>query len=223
MPAGTDDGHVLIDGRLHPGPQAQEELERVRLRRMCVPPSHWHCTLENHEGNHYPVPHLLRTAAQHVPGQREVGLVLCGPNGTGKTHLGVALLLALMHGSRRMLGLFVNAQLWVGRCMTAMHEDRYVLDPNDVLTLYDAILLDDLGTERATEYATEQMRGLIDHCYRFNRLLIVTTNLSRSEIEQRYGRAVVSRLDEMCLWSETKGSDRRKGTENAGTRVSSVG
>ena len=46
------------------------------------------------------------------------------------------------------------------------------------LNAYDLLILDDLGAERGTEYALEQVFAVIDARYRSRKPLIVTTNLT---------------------------------------------
>ena len=48
---------------------------------------------------------------------------------------------------------------------------------------YDLLIIDDLGAERNTEYALEQMFSIIDSRYRCNKPLIVTTNLKLNELK----------------------------------------
>ena len=48
---------------------------------------------------------------------------------------------------------------------------------------YDLLIIDDLGVERGTEYALEQMFSIIDSRYRSGKPLIVTTNLKLDEIK----------------------------------------
>ena len=44
------------------------------------------------------------------------------------------------------------------------------------LELYDLLIIDDLGVERSTEYAMEQMFYVIDSRYRSRKPMIITTN-----------------------------------------------
>ena len=46
------------------------------------------------------------------------------------------------------------------------------------------LIIDDLGAERNTEYALEQMFSIIDSRYRCNKPLIVTTNLKLDELKR---------------------------------------
>ena len=51
------------------------------------------------------------------------------------------------------------------------------------LELYDLLIIDDLGVERSTEYAMEQMFYVIDSRYRSRKPMIITTNLRLEEIK----------------------------------------
>ena len=54
----------------------------------------------------------------------------------------------------------------------------------DSLGDYDLLIIDDLGVERNTEYAMEQMFSIIDSRYRSGKPLIVTTNLKLDELKR---------------------------------------
>lgn len=63
------------------------------------------------------------------------------------------------------------------------------------------LIIDDLGTERNTEYALEKVYNVIDSRYRVRKPLILTTNLSLQEMQDttdiRYKR-IYDRIFEMC-------------------------
>ena len=53
----------------------------------------------------------------------------------------------------------------------------------DRLQRYELVVIDDLGVERGTEYALEQIFTVVDTRYRSGKPLIVTTNLSPQDIK----------------------------------------
>ena len=65
----------------------------------------------------------------------------------------------------------------------------------------ELLIIDDLGTERKTDFALEKVYNLIDSRYRAAKPLILTTNLSIDEMmnceDIRYQR-VYDRIFEMC-------------------------
>ena len=67
---------------------------------------------------------------------------------------------------------------------------------------YDLLIIDDLGVERSTEYALEQMFFVIDSRYRSRRPIIITTNLIKlSELKNSPDLAhtrIYDRILERC-------------------------
>ena len=78
---------------------------------------------------------------------------------------------------------------------------------------YSLLIIDDLGIERSTEYAKEQVYAVIDERYKANLPLIITTNLTIGEIRNPDNVAdarIYSRVLEMCTPVQVGGSDRRR-------------
>lgn len=74
-------------------------------------------------------------------------------------------------------------------------------------------MLDDLGAERRSEYAQEQVFNVIDGRYRSGLPLIVTTNLGIDKIKKpdSIGNArIYDRVLEMCHPIELSGQSRRR-------------
>ena len=69
------------------------------------------------------------------------------------------------------------------------------------LNAYDLLILDDLGAERGTEYALEQVFAVIDARYRSRKPLIVTTNLTLDALKHPDDLAharIYDRISEIC-------------------------
>ena len=82
---------------------------------------------------------------------------------------------------------------------------------------YDLLIIDDLGVERSTEYAMEQMFFVIDSRYRSRRPMIITTNLKLSELKNPPDLAharIYDRILERCAPILFAGKNFRE--ENAG-------
>ena len=58
----------------------------------------------------------------------------------------------------------------------------------------DLLIIDDLGTERQTDFSEMQLYNLINERISGDRPMIISTNLTASEINNRYGERIVSRL-----------------------------
>ena len=136
------------------------------------------------------------------------GLLLFGSVGTGKTFIAACIANALID---KCIPCLVTNFSRITNTLTGMYEGKqsYI----DSLNRYDLLIIDDLATERDTEYMNEIVFNIIDARSRVNKPLIVTTNLTAEELkrpaEVRKQR-IYSRLFEMCIPVEVKGKDRRK-------------
>jgi DNA replication protein DnaC len=134
------------------------------------------------------------------------GLYLFGPAGTGKTHLAVMVAqevegVQFVKVPKLLLSLKANFD---GKG----YENELIIDR---LAKLPVLVLDDLGAEKASEWVAETMYILIDERYGNMKPTIITSNHSLSELSERLGDRIVSRIMEMCRVIEIKTSDKRKG------------
>ena len=76
----------------------------------------------------------------------------------------------------------------------------------------DLLILDDLGAERGTDYAKEQVYSVIDGRYTANRPMVISTNLEPSQLmnaESMTLKRIYSRIMEKCFPLKYSGVDRR--------------
>ena len=78
------------------------------------------------------------------------------------------------------------------------------------ITKADLIILDDLGTEKPTDWAISKVYSIIDAIYRAKKCLIVSTNYSLQQLRDQYGDRTISRLEEMCTTIEIKDKSFRQ-------------
>lgn len=71
------------------------------------------------------------------------------------------------------------------------------------------LVIDDLGAEKPTEWVRERLYEIVNARYEAVRPILVTTNLSPQQLEQRIGARVTGRLVEMCELVELTGPNRR--------------
>jgi DNA replication protein DnaC len=177
------------------------------LRDMGVPPKYRVCTLANFETITKDQYHALRAVERWIKG-RELGLFLCGLQGTGKTHLAVAALLEMCAYGYR--GRFVSVQELLLECRDSFRKDGSGLgDLLEELCGRGLLLLDDLGTENSTAFSRETMGQIVDRAYRNERPLIVTSNYPLEELTQRLDDRTVDRLIEICFAVKLAGSSYR--------------
>ena len=137
-----------------------------------------------------------------------LGLLLWGDVGTGKSFLAACIANALLEKGVPVL--MTNFSKILNQ-MGAMYSDeryRYIASFN----LFSLLIIDDLGIERNTEYALEQVYAVVDERYKAGLPLIITTNLTISQLRNPEDVAharIYSRILEMCTPVHVPGLDRR--------------
>lgn len=146
------------------------------------------------------------------------GLYFSGNNGTGKTHLAVAIALHLINEGVPVI------------CMTSiklLQEIRRTYDKDRNVSEYqlletykevDLLVIDDLGQENSTDWALTMLYDIINDRYEKCLPTIVTTNLNEKDLINAWSqkssdwtaRAIVSRMHEMTMGITMNGRDRRR-------------
>jgi hypothetical protein len=148
----------------------------------------------------------------------EKGLYIVGSRGVGKTHLATALLRQMIFDHPRaerihydILPAIVSVPELLMRIKATFNKESKETE-DEVLDLYSdlrVLILDDLGTEKPTEWAISTLYLIIDRRYRDMRKTIITSNCSLDEIAERLDDRISSRIAEMCNVIRMKGKDRR--------------
>ena len=139
--------------------------------------------------------------------KRGKGLLFYGSVGSGKTFISACIANALIE--KRVPCLVTNFARITNQITGSKNAQDYI----DDLSKFKLVILDDLASERDTEYMGEIVQSVIDARYRSRLPLIVTTNLTAEELKNPADmrrQRIYSRLFEMCIPVEVKGQDRRK-------------
>ena len=130
--------------------------------------------------------------------QDSTGLLLWGNVGTGKSFIAGCIANALLNKGVPVI--MTNFARLLNKLT-----DMYAGDRNtyiDSFNRYQLMIIDDLGIERNSEFAREQVFSVIDSRYRSQLPMIVTTNLTVDELmnpaDLARGR-IYSRVLERCL------------------------
>ena len=105
------------------------------------------------------------------------GLVLWGDVGTGKTFFAACIANALVEQNVSVK--MTNFSTILNDLFAESDKNKYL----DRLNKHSLLIIDDLGIERGTEYALEQVYNVIDTRYKSGKPLIVTTNLTLDELK----------------------------------------
>ena len=134
------------------------------------------------------------------------GLLLYGNVGRGKTYAACEVANALIDKGYSVL--VTNFSRILNTLQGSFDKQEYIDSLND----FSLLVIDDLGIERSTEYAKEQVYNIIDSRYRLGLPMIITTNLSIDKIKNpadiENGR-IYDRIIERCFPIEVKGQNRR--------------
>lgn len=130
------------------------------------------------------------------------GIIFTGTYGCGKTHLAAAIVHEL---TRKKVGcLFVVVPDLLNRLKKSFDKDAGLGEKEEIKKLMEAakganvLVLDDLGSERMTDWASETLFDIVNTRYENELPMIVTTNCKGVELGQRIGNRTMSRLLEMC-------------------------
>lgn len=192
--------------------EQRKKIENARRAAIAVP-SYWAYRFEADDGKTPKTTKICKNYVQHFAELVKTGqgLLLYGDVGTGKTFLALCIANALIdrgyavqHTSLadvvKLAQDFDNAERHFARLMRK-----------------HLIVLDDLGTERATSFAEEQIYKFIDGCNTRGVALVVTTNYPPKELEEAAADTsdltharIYSRLLEKCYPVKVNDLKRRE-------------
>lgn len=148
------------------------------------------------------------------------GLLLHGTVGTGKTYAACEVANALVDKGYPVL--VTNFARLINTLQGTFEKQDYI----DSLNRFVLLVIDDLGIERDTPFAKEQVYNIIDSRYRAGLPMIITTNLSMDKIKNPDdidNKRIYDRILERCHPIEvTGGSRRRKAVRESYTEMKEI-
>jgi DNA replication protein DnaC len=127
------------------------------------------------------------------------GMWFFGNSGTGKTTLAMLISRTALEGGH-------SVAIYSLPKLLSRIRQTYDAEPGgqsymaffERLATVDLLHVDDLGTEKQTEWVLEQLYALINERYERQRSLVITTNTDEDKLEEQLGTRIFSRLVAMC-------------------------
>lgn len=193
----------------HDERKRQEELDRQR--RICFAETNMaNWNFLNDDRRNAKLSDAMKNYVKNFTEFRKEGkgLLLFGTVGTGKTYFAACIANALIDtGFTVVMTNFTRILNQLQDLKT--DKQKYI----DGFNRYSLMIIDDLGVERSTEFAQEQVFNIIDSRYRAGLPFIITTNLTSDEIKKpqdvSYSR-IYDRILERCFPVEVSGASRRR-------------
>ena len=159
------------------------------LRRGGVGKRDWKCSLANFvDGARY-----VKFCSDWVKNDQKSSILFHGIPGSGKTHLAVSL-------CREILFLPGQKKFFFNPVIELLYNIRNTFSSNELGSLLkkytdtDYLILDDLGSEKISQWTVETLIYLIGNRYRELKTTIITSELSVPEIADAESRSIASRI-----------------------------
>lgn len=195
--------------------ERQKQLEIERLKSICFTSMiQWAYTFENYQGEENQSLMIAKNFVEDYEKMKKenIGLLFYGSVGSGKTYLACSIANSLIEQYQISVKIRNFAQI-----INELQKSSFDFDKNayiESLVNTSVLILDDLGIERDTSYAKEQVYNIVNSRYLKQKPTIFTTNLSYDTIQNckdsvEYQR-IYSRIIEMCIPVMVVGEDFRK-------------
>ncbi len=191
-----------------PWKEQEEKANEVKPKTKTAgwidgaPKAYRECTFENYHGNDKLVKDLQRFIGAYWD-----GIVLRGNTGCGKTHLAIAIARQIPTEPIKTRGgwetisgtIFTTAPELLLKIRSAFRDGSEQSEEQliDYYSGCELLILDDLGSEKTSEFAVTTLYIILDRRIRDCLKTIITTNLSQQEIDATFGARIASRLSAM--------------------------
>lgn len=138
-------------------------------------------------------------------------LLFYGAVGTGKTHLSSAIANRLVEKRKTVI------YRTISQIMTSIYEAKFNFQNQgrhpevlEALRNVDLVIVDDLGTEKTTDFVVTELFELVNDRLRMGKPMLVSTNVNLSELPGRYNVRIADRLITQSMCVEFEGTSIRQ-------------
>ena len=143
------------------------------------------------------------------------GIIFMGKNGTGKTHISMAISNELMKENIPVIfGTLTDLVAKYSKC----YKEHTEIELTKLYSKVDLLVIDDLGVESMNDWMLSKLFVIINERMKNELPIIITTNYNLEELRKRLSipnkvcetpNSIISRLCSICYRVECKGKDYR--------------
>ena len=197
----TPDGRLHeIDGKKCPYCRSLE-LFQEEMNRAFIPPRFISKSLENYETKtqwQKEAKATIQNYIDHLDENLTTGrnIIMIGSVGTGKTHLSISLLKAVIDNGG--LGMFTTAgDIFMNiRNTWQANSDKSTLDVTQRFCDMDFLVIDEIGVQRGTDNEREILFSILNERYNYFRPTVLLSNLPIDGVRGYIGERIYDRLKE---------------------------
>lgn len=148
-------------------------------------------------------------------GNTNKGIIFVGKNGTGKTHISVAIANELI---KQNIPIIFGTLTDLTDKYSKSYKNHTEIELTRLYAKVDLLIIDDLGVEYMNDWMLSKLFVIVNERMKNELPIIITTNYELEQLKQRLSvpnkvcettNSIISRLYEMCYRVECKGNDYR--------------
>lgn len=145
----------------------------------------------------------------------KTGIIFAGKNGTGKTHISIAIANELR---KQNIPIIFGTLTELLEKYSKSYKNNTDIELTKLYTKVDLLIIDDLGVESMNDWMLSKLFVIVNERMKNELPIIITTNYELEQLKQRLSipnkvcettNSIISRLYEMCYRVECKGNDYR--------------
>lgn len=187
---------------------AEKRKKEFMVKLLALPPRFQTANFKEFKKELQPMAYKVagRFAVEYMKTKPTKGLYFYGQPGSGKTHLMAAIANYLIPKENVRFITAPELLLQIRKSFNTTTNEEGLLDQ---LSRAKLLIIDDLGSEKPTEWVQETLFVLIDRRYTNYLPTLFTSNFSLDQLKDRLGYRIASRIAEMSDVVELKENDYR--------------